>query len=120
VYLPAVGNSGGILSIWCKSSASLIFSFTGDNFVGVCLDWGALRQRVFIVNVYSKCDIGGKRSLWENLVMSKAGFGQGAWCILGDFNAVLNCDERKVLTSLVVLPALLKPLNLANLFLIWM
>jgi hypothetical protein len=95
VYLPAVGNSGGILSIWCKSSASLIFSFTGDNFVGVCLDWGALRQRVFIVNVYSKCDIGGKRSLWENLVMSKAGFGQGAWCILGDFNAVRNCDERK-------------------------
>jgi hypothetical protein len=32
-----VGNSGGILSIWSNSMASLKFSFTGDGFVGVCL-----------------------------------------------------------------------------------
>jgi hypothetical protein len=77
VHLPAVGNSGEILSIWCKSAASLIFSFTGENFVGVCLDWGPLNQRVFIINVYSRCDMSGKRNLWENLIMSKTGFGRG-------------------------------------------
>lgn len=27
--------------------------------------------------------------------MSKAGFGEGLWCVAGDFNAVSNADERK-------------------------
>ncbi|WJX47013.1 hypothetical protein P8452_33752 [Trifolium repens] len=99
VYLPSVGNSGGLLSIWCKSSASLIFSFVGETFIGVCLEWGASKLRCFIVNVYSKCDISGKRSLWESLVMSKRGFGRGAWCVLGDFNAVLHQHERKGLNQ---------------------
>jgi hypothetical protein len=60
---PAIGNSGGFLSIWSKFAASLIFSFSGDNFIGVCLDWGELKKRCFIVNVYSKCDISCKRLL---------------------------------------------------------
>jgi hypothetical protein len=95
VYIPAVGNSGGLLSIWCKSAASLIFSFSGESFVGVCLEWGVLKRRCFIVNVYSKCNMSGKRILWEHLVASKNSLGSGAWCILGDFNAVLNRGERK-------------------------
>jgi hypothetical protein len=37
-YLPSTGNSGGILSIWRKSSSRLIFSFIGEGFVGVCLE----------------------------------------------------------------------------------
>lgn len=94
IYLPAVGNSGGLLSIWCKSVASLIFSFSGESFVGVCLEWGVLK-RCFIVNVYSKCNMSGKRILWENLAALKNNLGNGAWCFLGDFNAVLNRGERK-------------------------
>jgi hypothetical protein len=27
--------------------------------------------------------------------MSKRGFGDGAWCVVGDFNAVRNRDERR-------------------------
>ncbi|WJX33388.1 hypothetical protein P8452_21600 [Trifolium repens] len=95
VFLPAVGNNGRILSILSKSSASMIFSFSGDSFIGVCLDWGAQNKRCFLVNVYSKCDINGKRRLWETLVVSKSGFDRGVWCVLGDFNAVLHRDERK-------------------------
>jgi hypothetical protein len=52
------------------------------------------------VNVYSKCDIVGKRSLWEMLIMSKGGFGGGAWCVIGDFNAVLDREERRGVTNL--------------------
>jgi hypothetical protein len=60
----------------------------------------------FIINVYSKCDIDGKRRLWEVLLMSKGGFGGGAWCVIGDFNAVLNREERRgVNNSLFQLPS---------------
>jgi hypothetical protein len=48
-----------------------------------------------VVNIYSKCDLHGKRRLWENLLMSKGGFGRGAWCVVGDWNAVLHREERR-------------------------
>jgi hypothetical protein len=46
--------------------------------VGICLEWGAAKKICYIVNVYSSCDLLAKRRLWENLVMSKGGFGGGA------------------------------------------
>lgn len=73
VFLPSKGNSGGILSLWNKSSSKLIFSFSGEGFVGVCLEWGPLATRCFLVNIYSKCDLVSKRRLWDNLVELKGG-----------------------------------------------
>jgi hypothetical protein len=43
VYLPSEGRSGGVLSIWSKSNNSLIFSFIGERFVCVCLEWGIIK-----------------------------------------------------------------------------
>jgi nicotinamide riboside transporter PnuC len=60
-FVPSVGNSGGILSIWCSSKGKSVFSFVGPGFVGVCLYWGVASARCFIINVYSKCTLGGKR-----------------------------------------------------------
>ncbi|KAK2423798.1 hypothetical protein QL285_034226 [Trifolium repens] len=93
-YLPTEGRSGGILSIWSKSNNSLVFSFIGDGFVGVCLEWGTPKTICIIVNVYSKCDIGSKRNLWHKLISCKRGLGDGRWCIVGDFNAVTCMEER--------------------------
>jgi hypothetical protein len=94
VSFPSVGNSGGILSIWRKSSSALLFSFTGDGFVGVCIEWGASRRICFMVNVYAKCDLVAKRRLWGALIATKTTLGDGNWCILGDFNSVASGDER--------------------------
>jgi hypothetical protein len=94
-FLPSVGNSGGIISIWRKSSASFNFSFIGDGYVGVCLDWGVLNHRCFIINVYSKCDLPAKRRLWERLLELRRSLGDGACCILGDFNTVGSGEERR-------------------------
>jgi hypothetical protein len=94
-YLPSIGSSGGILSVWRKSMSSLLFSFIGEGYVGVCLEWGVERHICFVVNVYAKCDLVAKRSLWEALRSSKLRFGSGLWCILGDFNSVVCGEERR-------------------------
>ncbi|GAU32684.1 hypothetical protein TSUD_145580 [Trifolium subterraneum] len=94
-FIPAVGNSGGILSIWNKVKATLVFSFTGDGFVGVCLDLVAEQKRCYIVNVYVKCNCHAKRKLWDDILMSKMGFGDGLGCVTGDFNSIRDCYERR-------------------------
>jgi hypothetical protein len=94
-FLPSVGNSGGIISIWRKSSSTLIFTFMGEVFVGVFLEWGVHKELCYVVNVYSKCDLASKRRLWSNINMSKCGFGSGMWCVVGDFNAVCRPEERR-------------------------
>ncbi|MCH83902.1 cysteine-rich receptor-like protein kinase, partial [Trifolium medium] len=33
--------------------------------------------------------------MWNNIVMSKAGFGCGNWCVMGDFNAVREPNDRR-------------------------
>ncbi|GAU51943.1 hypothetical protein TSUD_417260, partial [Trifolium subterraneum] len=95
VSLPAVGNSGGILSLWRKSLGPVVFSFTGDGFIGVCLDLVDKHVRCCVINVYAKCNIVDKRRLWSDLLMTKRGFGDIVWCIVGDFNSVVDSSERR-------------------------
>lgn len=95
VFRPSEGSSGGIISIWRKSSAILISSFQGEGYVGVCLEWGVEKKRCIIINVYSRCDLPSKRRLWEALVEERVSRGEGAWCVLGDFNVVCRRDERR-------------------------
>jgi hypothetical protein len=85
--------------VWSKVKASLVFSFIGDGFVGVCLNLLVEDRICFVVNVYAKCNIREKRGLWENILMSKMGFGDGLWCVLGDFNSVRGINERRAVNS---------------------
>lgn len=94
-FLPSEGASGGILSLWSKSNSSFISSFNGEGCLGVCLEWGPLKYKCIIVNIYSKCDLEAKKRLWNNLLAMKRVYGDAAWCILGDFNAVRSRDERR-------------------------
>ncbi|MCH80013.1 LINE-1 reverse transcriptase like, partial [Trifolium medium] len=95
VALPAVGNSGGILSIWRKSLGSVVFSFSGDGFVGVCLDLVEKQVRCGVINVYAKCNLVDKRRLWSDILMTTRGFGGVVWCVVGDFNSVIDLTERR-------------------------
>jgi len=94
-FLPSVGNSGGIISLLSKCNCSFNFSFVGDGYVGVCLDWGVSKDRCFVINVYSKCGLLAKKRLWERLVELRRSLGEGVWCVLGDFNAVGGSDEKR-------------------------
>jgi len=95
VFKPSEGNSGGILSTWRKTNVKLCFSFQGEGYVGVCLEWGVEKKKCMVVNIYSKCDLVVKRRIWEALVEERENRGVGAWCILGDFNVVCRRDERR-------------------------
>lgn len=90
----AVGNSGGIISIWdpkvfCKDKVIKDSSF-------LCVS-GFLVEgqvRVNTVNVYAPQQNGDKRALWAriiNLIQSN----EGKWIVFGDFNAVRDREERK-------------------------
>jgi len=114
-FLPSEGNSGGILSIWRKSLASLNYTFPGEGFVGVSLEWGILRRRCVIINVYAKCDLESKRRLWERLILARNNLGQAGWCILGDFNAVGGRGERRGVND-VASPSQILDMNLYQRF----
>jgi len=92
VLFPLEGNSGGILSLWKKSYASFNFAFSGEGYVGVCLGWRILHHKFFVINVYN---LEAKRRLWEKSVEVKRRFGDGAWCVVGDFNVVRRREERR-------------------------
>jgi hypothetical protein len=63
VSLPAAGNSGGILSMWRMSLGFLVFSITGDGFVGACLGLSDKQVRCCVINVYAKCHLTDKQRL---------------------------------------------------------
>jgi hypothetical protein len=46
-FIPALGSSGGILSIWCSSKGNAVYSFSGLGYVGVCLEWGGSQIPLF-------------------------------------------------------------------------
>jgi len=80
VFRPSKGNSDGILFIRRKSSSINLFSFQGESYVGVCLEWGVDKTRCFIINVYSKCVLVTKRRLWEYLFEERRSRGGGLVC----------------------------------------
>lgn len=61
---------------------------------------GTYENKVFfLVNIYSSCNIAIKKKMWEDLKMSKKGFGREVWCLMGDFNADKSLSERRGATS---------------------
>ncbi|GKV51190.1 hypothetical protein SLEP1_g57860 [Rubroshorea leprosula] len=90
----ACGMSGGMLCLWNPKVLTMSRIIEGENFIGIEGIWGTEATPVSIINVYSPCQLSGKRSLWEELKKLVSGRG-GNWCIAGDFNAVRKTEERK-------------------------
>ncbi|GKV29753.1 hypothetical protein SLEP1_g38652 [Rubroshorea leprosula] len=89
----ANGLAGGLLCIWNSKVFRKIEVIEGDNYLGVCGLWGEDDTEVYIINIYSPCQLAGKRALWEDLqklIINKG----GKWCLAGDFNAVRKIEER--------------------------
>ncbi|GKV05619.1 hypothetical protein SLEP1_g17606 [Rubroshorea leprosula] len=89
----AEGLSGGMLCIWNSKKFKMGRVLAGMDFIGVEGAWGVEQCPASIINVYSPCQLGKKRILWEELKALVAGR-SGNWCIMGDFNAVRKVGER--------------------------
>jgi hypothetical protein len=66
----------------------------GEGFCRCLFGLGGFKAKCVIINVYFKCDLEEKRRLWNKLLEVRKEVGVAAWCILVDFNAVCNRDER--------------------------
>ena len=95
----AMGNSGGILTMWHKDKFKRVKHIIGESYVGVigeyCKSVNNNPIPVAIFNVYSSCNFNEKIQLWEELITIKSGEACRQWCVLGDFNAVRKVSERR-------------------------
>lgn len=72
----AIGESRGIVALWRNESIEPIFSFKGENFMGVKINWNNL---YYVVNIYSACSISLKRILWREILELKKKLVDGEW-----------------------------------------
>jgi hypothetical protein len=89
------GRSGGLITIWDSTKGTLVKSFHGLGFLGVCLEWGVKKKLCMIINVYSPCDLFSKKRLWVDVLVAKYVEVADLWCVVGDFNSVRCAEERK-------------------------
>ncbi|MCI30103.1 hypothetical protein A2U01_0051312, partial [Trifolium medium] len=92
---PAIGRSGGLITMWDASRGSLENSFQGQGYLGVVLLWGASKVKCVIINVYAPCLLQAKKALWVDLLVALKVYGTNHICVLGDFNSVRSDEERK-------------------------
>ncbi|XP_022003302.1 uncharacterized protein LOC110900742 [Helianthus annuus] len=93
-HVPAVGRSGGVVSMWDPSVYKVHDSIKHPNFL---LTRGVLKgsnKELNIINVYAPQKTPQKKSLWDE-IGSVLGNYIGMWVILGDFNAVRWKEERR-------------------------
>ncbi|XP_058732888.1 uncharacterized protein LOC131604468 [Vicia villosa] len=88
----SVGASGGIVTMWKKDLFSLIFSFRGEGFLGLCVE--SEGKLCYFVNVYASCDFSIRKRSWKKLINFKNNNAPGSWCVGGDFNTISNKEER--------------------------
>ena len=91
---PAINSAGGLLCIWNDSMFKVERRVTGRGFILLEGMWTQEMQKTFIVNVYSPCDVVGRRALWASIRQLKQLQTGGIWCILGDFNSIRHLAER--------------------------
>lgn len=71
--------------LWRSGTISILFSFHGEGYVGLCALWEG--KVCFFVYVYSYCLSANKSKLWSELIEKKNLLGCVEWFIGGDFNS---------------------------------
>lgn len=62
-FCPYKGVSGKLFSIWCNVKYKAIFAFYSSGYLGVYLQWVMCNHQCFVVSVYAKFSLEGKREI---------------------------------------------------------
>ena len=73
----AINNAGGVLTLWGKRKFKVNDQVLGNNFVGIKGTWKEETEEMVIVNMYSLCNIVGKKAMWRELIDLKMRSGDG-------------------------------------------
>ena len=91
---PANNSAGGILCIRSEHVFKLEKKCMDCGFIYLEGTLIADGVKVSIVNLYSPCEVGLKRNLWEQIRQLRNANMGGLWCILGDFKSIRRPSER--------------------------
>ena len=84
------GLSGGLAVFW-KNEIKLDFKFADKNLIDMQVQFGEVT--FYLSCIYGEPSSEGKNIVWERI--SRIGVNRREkWCMLGDFNEILNNDEK--------------------------
>ncbi|XVF05232.1 hypothetical protein REPUB_Repub05bG0154300 [Reevesia pubescens] len=78
LFVPSVGNSDGLLSIWDKGSFAMESSIIKERILFVKGSWLALDFNCVICNIYAPCETDRKNTLWKEILILRS-----LWIVLG-------------------------------------
>ncbi|GJY47483.1 RNA-directed DNA polymerase, eukaryota, reverse transcriptase zinc-binding domain protein [Tanacetum coccineum] len=93
VHSDAVGQSGGILSVWDPSMFQKSNCSVSDYFVMVYGMWIPSGKNLLVISIYAPQELSEKRMLWDYLRIKICNW-DGDVVIMGDFNEVRASSER--------------------------
>lgn len=91
----AINSAGGVVTLWGNGNFQISDQFLGSNVIGLKGIWKEETEETVIVNIYSPCNMAGKRAVWNEILDLRARWGDSLWVVAGDFNAVRKKEERK-------------------------
>ena len=94
-YQPSVGASGGLVTVWDTSYVNVWFTMSFRHVLVIKGTVVSTAENFTVVNVYAPCDSEAKRALWDALSPLVANNIDDCVCVCGDFNYVLNGEERR-------------------------
>lgn len=93
LFSPSIGNSGGLISLWEKSSFQMESSFIQRNWIAIQGSIVTSRFRCVLINIYNPCSIEGRALIWTD-ILEFCRSNTYPTLIMGDFNEVLSSSER--------------------------
>lgn len=67
-FSPSIDRAGGLICIWRRGAFQLQDCIVDRSFIGLCGFWGDESRPCIIINIYSPCNLEGKRRLWAELL----------------------------------------------------
>jgi len=91
-YLPSVGASGGLVTLWNCKEVEVWSSFKLEHVLGIQGKFVKSGSKFTLLNVYAPCDYHRQHILWRNISVKMETLLDVNVCVCGDFNVVRSSN----------------------------